>query len=121
MSIAIVQNGIRLATSWEDVRLNLFGNPIAGVTAISYSESQEKQNFWGAGNEPQERGYGNKTYEASITLTAQTVQRWAGGGRAGADPRQDFLVPRADEGLRSRRRGLRYKLCIQNSGLGIGA
>ena len=74
MSVSITQNGTRLATSWEDVRLNLFGQVIMGVTAISYSESQTKENFYGAGNEPVERGYGNKEYEGSVTLTAPVVQ-----------------------------------------------
>jgi hypothetical protein len=71
----IKPNGVKIATSWEDVRINLFGRIIRRVTAISYSESQSKENFYGAGNEPVERGYGNKEYEGSITLTAPAVQQ----------------------------------------------
>ena len=54
--------------SWSNVKLNLFGIVVVGVTAIKYKKKQEKTNNYGAGVVPVSRGYGNEEYEASITL-----------------------------------------------------
>jgi hypothetical protein len=49
------------------------GRTSVGVTEIEYKETQEKENIYGAGDEPVSRGYGKKGYEASITLPAEEV------------------------------------------------
>ena len=58
--------------SWANVTLVLFGVPVTGVTDISYSKKQKKENNYGAGAEPVSRGYGNVEYDASITFYADT-------------------------------------------------
>jgi hypothetical protein len=59
-------NGI--STSWNNVSLVLFGVPVVGITKIEYKAKQKKENNYGFGNEPINRGYGNKEYEGKITL-----------------------------------------------------
>jgi hypothetical protein len=59
-------NGINY--SWANIQLILFGSPIVGITEISYKRSQKKENNYGMGSEPVSRGYGQKTYEGSITI-----------------------------------------------------
>jgi hypothetical protein len=60
--------------SWSQIVLNILGTPIVGFTAISYKESQEKVNNYGAGNRPVSRGYGKKEYEGSITFHMEELQ-----------------------------------------------
>lgn len=62
-------NGI--AVVWADIQVSFLGTPLTGVTAISYTEKQEKTNNYGIGNKPVSRGYGRKTYEGSITMLAE--------------------------------------------------
>lgn len=62
------------AYEWADIRLILFGIPVAGITAISYSDKQEMENNYGAGSLPVSRGYGNVMCEASITLESNEVE-----------------------------------------------
>ena len=59
-------NGINY--SWAGIKLVLFGVPVVGITKISYSAKQKKDNNYGAGTEPVSRGYGNVEYEASIEI-----------------------------------------------------
>lgn len=59
-------NGINY--SWSNITLVLFGQPVRGVTAISYKAKQKKENNYGSGVDPISRGYSNVEYEASITL-----------------------------------------------------
>ena len=62
------------AYSWSQITLNLFGAPVAGVTAIKYEEKQEMENNYGAGNHPVSRGYGKIEPTASVTLTANETE-----------------------------------------------
>lgn len=62
-------NGVSVA--WAEIQLPFLGTPLTGVTAINWSEKQEKTNNYGIGNDPVSRGYGRKTYEGSITLLAE--------------------------------------------------
>lgn len=59
-------NGINYA--WANVSFVLFGVPITGITKISYSVKQKKENNYGAGSDPISRGYGNREPEGSIEL-----------------------------------------------------
>ena len=54
--------------SWAQITINIQGTPLYGVTALSYSETQEKTNNYGRGSAPTSRGRGRKEYEASMTI-----------------------------------------------------
>lgn len=64
-SIPLV-NGVNW--SWANISFVLFGVPVTGITEIKYSRKQKKENNYGIGSDPVSRGYGNREYEASITL-----------------------------------------------------
>lgn len=74
MSIEIRQNGLKLATDWENVRLSMFETPVVGIKGVSYSSSQDKQNNYAAGNEVHSVSRANKNYEGSLTLTGMAAQ-----------------------------------------------
>lgn len=61
------------AYGWGDIRVNIGGVPVTGITAIKYEEEQEKENIYGAGRNPVSRGYGRVKASGSITLNAETV------------------------------------------------
>lgn len=61
------------AYGWSQVVVEMLGRPVIGVKAISWKSSQEKENIYGAGNLPVARGYGNKEFEAAITLQMTEV------------------------------------------------
>ncbi len=63
------------AYAWASIRIELLGTVVMGVTAIEYEQSQEKKNNYGAGSEPVSRGYGNKEYKGSITLSMNEVEK----------------------------------------------
>ena len=54
--------------SWSNIVLTVLGNPIAGITKISYDSKQTKSNNYGWFNIPVSRGYGNVTYTGSIEM-----------------------------------------------------
>ncbi len=59
----------------ESLQLFVFGLRIFGVTSISYSEDQIKQNNKGAQAQPTSRGYGPVSYDANLTLEMVEVER----------------------------------------------
>lgn len=65
MAIPLI-NGIQY--SWSNIKLQLFGVPVIGITEISYNRKQKKENNYGSGVEPVSRGYGNKEYDGSISI-----------------------------------------------------
>jgi hypothetical protein len=65
-------NGV--SYSWSQVTVNVLGNPVAGITAISYEEKQEIVNNYGAGNYPVSRGFGKIESTASVTLLMEEVE-----------------------------------------------
>lgn len=69
---AVINN---VAHSWSMIQLqtNLSGesaqNPIfVDATAISWNTERKVDSIYGLGGQPRKRGFGNVTYEASITL-----------------------------------------------------
>jgi hypothetical protein len=58
------------AHSWASITVVLAGATLVGITAINYSDETEKENGYGAGQMPIDRGEGNYTAEASITIRA---------------------------------------------------
>lgn len=59
-------NGVQ--PSWASVKVNMLGRTVTGVKALNYSDDQDKENIYGAGNRPIARGEGNFNPEASIEL-----------------------------------------------------
>ena len=66
-------NGINY--SWSNVKFNIFGVPMVGITDIEYDITQKKENNYGAGTNPVSRGYGNREYKGSITIYRDEWQR----------------------------------------------
>ncbi len=72
-------NGTR--HSWASIEIEILGRTVQGVTAISYSETQNKENIYGAGKYPVARGRGNYEATASVTLLGfevDAIQRAVG-------------------------------------------
>jgi len=59
-------NGTRHA--WASIRTNILGRTVTGISAISYEDTQNKANNYGAGEFPVSRGMGKYEAKASITL-----------------------------------------------------
>lgn len=53
---------------WNSITANIMGRDVEGITALSYKDSEEIENVYGAGKYPIGRGRGNYSTEASITL-----------------------------------------------------
>lgn len=65
-------NGI--AYTWAQIKLNLLGREVVGIVSVEYSDKQEMQDNYGAGNYVVSRGIGKIMCEASITLEAAEVE-----------------------------------------------
>ena len=63
--------------SWSQINFIILGVPVVGVRAVEYKETQDMENIYGVGSQPVARGYGNVSYEASITLLSEEVERLA--------------------------------------------
>jgi len=66
MPITPLINGVNY--SWSNVKLNLFGVIVNGITEISYGRKQKKENNYGVGVDAVSRGYGNVENEGKITI-----------------------------------------------------
>jgi len=53
---------------WNSVTVNLLGRDLEGITQLAYSDSETKENVYGAGKFPIGRSRGNYEAEASITI-----------------------------------------------------
>lgn len=76
--------------AWANVDLILAGAPVVGITAINYSDTEEKENTYGSGKYPIERGEGN--YAATVELTLRANELEAIASRAPNKRLQDFGV-----------------------------
>jgi hypothetical protein len=56
------------AYAYADIVVTILGSPIAGITSVTYSDSQEITENFGAGNFPTSRGFGKIESEAAITI-----------------------------------------------------
>lgn len=63
------------AYGWADISAAPSGIPLFGITDIEYSENQEMENIYGAGNRPVARGYGRVSYSGSMTLQMEELER----------------------------------------------
>jgi hypothetical protein len=70
---------------WNSITVNLLGRDVEGITELSYTDSVEKENIYGAGQLPMGRSSGNYSAKASITINKEEIvalQRSLGpGGR----------------------------------------
>lgn len=55
--------------NWAQVRIDLGGIQLYGVTAINYDQEQEKPNQFGVGELPVERGRGARDATADMTIS----------------------------------------------------
>lgn len=69
--MAEIINKFGTLQGWNHITCNIMGRDVEGITAISYSDSEEKENVYGAGKYPIGRGSGNYAAVASITLTKE--------------------------------------------------
>jgi hypothetical protein len=60
--------------AWANLIVNIAGFPEAAIKAIEYSDEQEMDNIYGAGQQPIARGYGRITPKASLTLLRSAVE-----------------------------------------------
>ena len=63
------------AYAWANLRAQMLGQTIAGITALSYEDTQEKVNNWGAGSMPVSRGLGKYEAKGSMTLEMKELER----------------------------------------------
>lgn len=63
------------AYGWADITAAPAGVPLFGINDIDYAEAQEMENIYGAGNRPVARGYGKVTYNGSLTLQMEELEK----------------------------------------------
>lgn len=56
------------AYAYADIIVSVLGSPLAGITAINYSDAQEVTENFGAGRFPVSRGLGKIESECSMTI-----------------------------------------------------
>jgi hypothetical protein len=62
------------AYDYAQIQVTILGVPVAGISAISYTEEQEKVNNFGAGSNPVSRGHGAKNASGSLTVSMNDVE-----------------------------------------------
>lgn len=67
-------NGTAYAWSQIEIQFSNIKQTLVGVKSISYSDEQEVQMNYGAGNMPVSRGHGRVTSEATIELAMEDVE-----------------------------------------------
>lgn len=53
---------------WNAITVNMMGRDLEGITELKYTDSETKENVYGAGKYPIGRSRGNYEPEASLTL-----------------------------------------------------
>ncbi len=90
MAQAVLVNGVMYG--WGNLTFMPFGVPLVGITKISFTRKQDKKNEMGRGYEPIGRTYGNITYEGSVEIYQEELQKWIN-----AAPGKDLLsIPPAN-------------------------
>jgi hypothetical protein len=67
---------------WSDIQVVIMGRIVAGITAISYEDTQMMKDNPGAGKYPTSRGYGGIEAKASITLEMKELLGIQAAGKA---------------------------------------
>lgn len=65
-------NGVRPA--WANMKVNILGRTVTGIVKVSFASARKKENQYGAGDQVDHRGYGNREPEFSITLYKYEVE-----------------------------------------------
>lgn len=73
MATPIVINKFGRLQGWNSITTTILGRDLEGITAVNYSDTQSKENVYGAGKFPVGRGEGNYEASASITLIKEEV------------------------------------------------
>lgn len=71
------------AYAWSQIKCNILGLQIQGISSINYNENQEMQDNYGAGNRPVSRGYGKIETTASVTLHMEEIEALQGASTTG--------------------------------------
>lgn len=61
------------AYTWSDIKVNMLGRDVQGITAVKYGRKRNKTNNYGAGSKPVSRGKGNVEFDCSITMEMKEV------------------------------------------------
>lgn len=64
-------NGV--SYGWGSIQVFMLNKNIIGCRAINYTMNSETENIYGTGVNPVQRGFGNVTFEGSITLLKEEV------------------------------------------------
>jgi hypothetical protein len=72
-ALVTLPNGVN--ESWINQSVILFGVPLLGITKLTISANQTKENNYGMGAEPISRGYGRKEYSGSMTVYFDELKR----------------------------------------------
>ena len=78
------------AYDWASVTMLLGGTPVIGVSKISYDDNTEKEDTYGSGQFPIERGEGN--YKANVDVTFRASELEALAAKTVNGRLQDFGV-----------------------------
>lgn len=62
------------AYDFAQIVTTILGVPVAGISAVTYTEEQEKTNNFGAGNRPVSRGHGPINASGSVTIQMNDVE-----------------------------------------------
>jgi hypothetical protein len=116
--------------SWSNLQINFTGSiaaaanaAVKGVTSINYSTTQEKEAVYGAGIKPVGIGYGNKTYEGSITLQLEELNALAAiapNGDITEIPPFDIIVSFATDNPSKIRKDVLRECEFKNMGVTVG-
>lgn len=63
------------AYDYTQITLSILGTPLAGVSNINYTQTQEKNNNYGTGNMPVSRGHGAVETTCSLEISMNDVER----------------------------------------------
>ncbi len=83
------------AYAYADIVVNILGVPLAGITAIEYTDKQEITENYGAGRYPVSRGFGKIECSGKITIDMaekQAILARATGRRLQAIPEFEIVV-----------------------------
>lgn len=67
----VLLNGVSYA--WSSINIFMLEKNVVGARSINYKTTQEVESIYGSGVNSVQRGYGNITHEASITLLKEEV------------------------------------------------
>ena len=72
IGVSIINKFGRVA-GWNSISTTMLGRVVEGITELSYNDTTDKENLYGAGGMPIGRGEGNYKANSSITLLKEEV------------------------------------------------